>query len=148
MFFFNLLLEFLSLESSTCNWKSGLAARRSKANKEARLVEREVCFIWDAGNQGWESGGRAVSCPKADSLPLQPVGKSFYRLREGLHAETAQAALTVILKLVIHGLTSVILIVLGTVSFQFQGQFVPIYLRLVLGTGAAYAMATVWSSCS
>ena len=35
-----------------------------------------------------------------------------------------QSALTVIFKLVISGLTSIILIVLGTVNLQFQGKFV------------------------
>ena len=67
----------------------GPAARRSKANKETRLVERKVCFILEAGSQG----GRRT--------PVQrPAigGKSFYRRRE--RAETAQAALTGILKLV------------------------------------------------
>ena len=67
---------------------------------------------------------------------------------KGLRAETAQSALTVILKLVIGGLTSVILIVLSTVSLQFQGQFVPISSRAVLRIVATYVMATVWSSCS
>ena len=55
----------------------------------------------------------------------------------GLHAETAQSALTVILKLV-SGLINIILIVLGTVSLQFQGRFVPISLRPVLGIVATY----------
>ena len=32
-------------------------AHWSKANKEARLVERKVCFISDAGNWGWGGGG-------------------------------------------------------------------------------------------
>jgi len=61
----------------------------------------------------------------------------------GLWAETAQSALTVILKLVIGGLTSVIFIVLGTVNLHFQGWFVSISLRPVLGTAAAFVMATV-----
>ena len=64
----------------------------------------------------------------------------------GLHAETAQSALTVVLKLVISGLTSVILIVLSTVSLQFQGQFVPVSLRPILRAVASYVMATAWSS--
>ena len=38
------------------NWKWGLAACCSKTNKEAKLVERKVCFILDAGN--WGEGGR------------------------------------------------------------------------------------------
>ena len=40
-------------------------------------------------------------------------------------------------------LTSVILIVISTVRLQFQGQLVTISLRSVLGTVAAYVMATV-----
>ena len=39
-------------------WKicvGGLAVHHSKANKQARLVERKVCFISDAGN--WGTGG-------------------------------------------------------------------------------------------
>ena len=66
----------------------------------------------------------------------------------GLHAETAQSALAVIFKLVIGGLISVILVVLGTVNLQFQSNAVSIFLRPVRGTGAAYVTATVWSSCS
>ena len=65
-----------------------------------------------------------------------------------MHAETAQSALTVVLKLVIGGLTSIILIVLSTVNLQFQGRFVPASLRPALRIVAAYVMATVWSSCS
>ena len=54
-------------------------------------------------------------------LPGQSAGKGFYRRREGLPAETVQSALTVILKLVIGALTSVVLIVLGIVNLRFQG---------------------------
>ena len=43
--------------------KVGPAARRSKANKEASLVEGKACFIPKASNRE----GRAVSCPKTDS---------------------------------------------------------------------------------
>ena len=49
-------------------------------------------------------------------------------MERGLHAEIAQSAQIVILKLVISGLTSINLIVLSTVNFQFQGRFVPISL--------------------
>ena len=62
----------------------------------------------------------------------------------GLRAETAQSVLTVIFKLVIGGLISIILIVLGTVNLQFQGHFVPTSSRPVLGIVAAYVMAIVW----
>ena len=58
-------------------------------------------------------------------LPLpQPGGKSSYRQREGLHAETVPSALRVILKLVIGGLIYVISVVLSTVTLQFHGLFV------------------------
>ena len=61
--------------------------------------------------------GKVDACPKAvPPSPGQSVGKSFYRQREGLRADGAQSALTVILKLVIGGLTSIILIVLSTVG--------------------------------
>ena len=63
-------------------------------------------------------------CPKADSalhrLPTRPQeeGENFYRQSVGrwLHTETAQSSLTVIFKLVITGLTTIILVVLGTVN--------------------------------
>ena len=46
------------------------------------------------------------------------------------------------------GLISIILIVLRTVSLQFQDQFVPISLRSFLGNVAVCVMATIWSSRS
>ena len=42
--------------------KVGLAAHHSKVNKEARMVERKVRFIPEAGNWGWVD-----FCPKAES---------------------------------------------------------------------------------
>ena len=74
--------------------------------------------------------------------------RAFVGRGRGLRAETAQSALTVVLKSVIGGLTSVILIVLGTAHRHFQGQFVSISLRPVLGIGAAYVVGTAWSSRS
>ncbi|KAI4549828.1 hypothetical protein MG293_002158 [Ovis ammon polii] len=66
-----------------CNRKWGLAARCPKANREARVVERKVCLILDAGDCREEAG--VDSCPKADTPPCnrQSVGKNFYRQREG-----------------------------------------------------------------
>ena len=89
-------------------------------------------------------------CPKADS-PLPILGTSgtrgFIDRRWGvLHVERAQSFLTVVFKLVISSLTSIILVVLGTFNLQFQGWFVPISLRPVLGIMAAHV--TVWSSCN
>ena len=67
---------------------------------------------------------------------------------EELHAETAQSSLTVTLKFVISGLTSIILVVLGTVTLQFQGALVPISLRSALRIVAAHILGTVWPSRS
>ena len=110
-------------------------------------MERKVCFILEAGNLG------AGSYPKADSTPPATLNDeqwttAFTDRGRGLHAESAQLALAVVLTLVMGGLISVISIVLSTINLQFQGQFVSISLRPVLGIVAAYIMATVWSSCS
>ena len=60
---------------SWCYWMEcvlgGLAVHCSKANKQARLVERKMCFTSDADS----CGGRVANiCPKADSLPLTSRG--------------------------------------------------------------------------
>ena len=60
----------------------------------------------------------------------------------GLYVETAQSALTVILKLGIGGLTSLILIVLSPVSLSFQGHFILTFLKPVLRIMAAYVTAS------
>ena len=58
--------------------REGPAARRSKANKEARLVERKVCFILRARTRG--GGQTPVQRPTPPHW--QSEGKSFYRWRE------------------------------------------------------------------
>ena len=80
----------------------------------------------------WQPGeGRANSYPKADfshSPNNQKVG-AFIDGGRGLYAETAQSALTVILKRVVilkcSSLSSVILVVFSKVSLHFQGRFLP-----------------------
>ena len=67
-------LSQLGTTQKYCNWKWGPAAHRSKANEEASLVEWKVCFISKASS--WDGGG-----PTPPNR--QPVGKSFYRRREG-----------------------------------------------------------------
>ena len=61
----------------------GLAAGHSKANKQARLVERKVCFTSDAG---FLVGRMAYICPKADSPtpPLDKEGTRAFRDRVGV----------------------------------------------------------------
>ena len=65
----------------------------------------------------------------------------------GLHAEIAPSALRATFKLVVGGLTNILLVVLGIVNLQLQGLFVNISLWSVHGIVAAHIMATVWSSC-
>jgi len=68
----------------------------------------------------WQLGGGVGSkgiCPKADSPNPDEQGvRTFVDTfwgRRVLHAETAQSSLTVLFKLFISGLTSIILVVLG-----------------------------------
>ena len=80
--------------------------------------------------------------------PATSGARAFINRRRRPHAETEQSFLTVTFKLIIGGLTGIILVVLGTVNLQFQGLFVPISLRPVLKIVAAYVVGTVWSLCS
>ena len=56
---------FLFVAETVYMWDP--AACCSKASKQARLVERKVCLILDAGN--WEWGRVADICPTADCPP-------------------------------------------------------------------------------
>ena len=81
------------------------------------MVERKICFLSDASN--WQ--GEQTSVQRLTPDPLATSGaRTFIDRRRGLHAEMAQSSLTVIFKLVTGGLTSAVLIVSGTVNFQFQ----------------------------
>ena len=61
-------------------------------------VDRKESFLYFGG---WQPGERVGSCPKANSA-LTISGQEFQGCiggRRGLHAETAQSALTAVLKL-------------------------------------------------
>ena len=90
------------------------------------MVERELCFTYDARKWGLGVGGRADTYPKANSTPDNQGARAFIDRGGRLHIETAQSALMLILKLVISGLTNVVLIVLSTVNHSFQGQSISI----------------------
>ena len=93
----------------------------------------------------------AVQRLTPSGVMLATSGARCFTERSGgglLPAETAQSSLTVIFKLVISSLTSIILVVLSTVNLQFQGPFVPISLQPVLGIVAAQILGTIWLSCS
>ena len=106
------------------------------------LVERKVSFILDASDWGWGGEGGQLSKGQLPSTDDQ-WARAFIDRGRGLHAETAHSSLTVILKVVIDGLTSVILIALSTNNLQLHDQCVLIFLRPILGTVAAYVIATV-----
>ena len=125
-----------------CYWTKVWLLAAQKPLKRL-LVGRQVNFISDASN--W--AGRADTYPTSHS-PIDNQGKSFYRQKESYMRKQCRQLQTVIWKLVIGGLTSVILVILGTVNLQFQGRFVLISLKLILGTVAAYVMAIVWSPCN
>ena len=93
----------------------------------------------------------AVQRLTPSGVMLATSGARCFTERSGgglLPAETAQSSLTVIFKLVISSLTSIILVVLSTVNLQFQGPFVPISSWSILRTVAAPVLGPVWPSCS
>ena len=106
-------------------------------------MERKVCFISDTGNMKGRVGD---ICPP-DSPPFPQARGERHLVGQGLHKETADH-LTIIFRLVISGLTSIILNVSGTVNLQFQGPIFPISLWSILGIVATQVLGTVWSSCS
>ena len=94
--------------------------------------------------RGWESAfGQMSAHPLPTPAPScqQPVGQEILQVEGGDYIRKQYMALTVIFKLVIW-------VVLGIVNLHFQGLFVPISLRPVLGTVAARVLGTVWSLCS
>ena len=68
----------------------GPAARRSKANEEARLVEGKVALFWMPATSGVGEGGR-LSKGRLPP-PRQSGGKSFYRRREGAACRNSTAS--------------------------------------------------------
>ena len=127
-------------QKSICVWSS---CSLLKSQQTGQVGGQESLLYFRCRN--WEER-MADICPKADKHGVRALTD---RVGEGaLHAGTAQSSLTVIFRLVMSGLTSIILNVLGTVNLQFQGPFVPISLSPVLGIVAVYVMGTVWSSGS
>ena len=78
--------------SQECYWRwgfgcsGGLVTRCSKAIKEARLVERKIYFLLDAGN--W-CGRRVYAVQRPIPHLWQSGARHFIGWGRGLHAETA-----------------------------------------------------------
>ena len=130
----------------------GPAAHSSKAKKETSWSKGKFAFYVG----GWQLGQWGGLLFK-DRVPLplthrpandNPWPRVFIDGGRGFHAETAQSPLKVILKLVISGLKSIILIVLGTVFSSRVGSVGSHFLGSILRIVAGYVMATVWSSYS
>ena len=72
-------------------------------------------------------------------FPQRVGSESFYTqsLVRELYAETPQTSVTVIFRLVINCLTSITLIVLGTINLQFQ-PFIPIAVWSAQNCGSSF----------
>ena len=115
------------------------------STKEARLVERDVCFILEAGNVG-----RVDPCPKTNSPhpQLTITGQELYRRREGATCRNSTVSSDSRPQTGPQGSDQHHLD-----CFQYSYPSAPEsvcfhFLRLVLGTVEAYVMGTVWSSYS
>lgn len=109
-------------------------------------MKRKFALFQMPATGGLLSKGATTTTPTPTDSPW--VGKTFYRQREGLHAETTYLALTVILKLVVqesdqrhldcfkYGYSSVSR---SVSSYFFEAS------SWNYGTNV---MVTVWSSCS
>ena len=119
-----------------------------KTNQQARLGKFALSQMPATGEGG---GGRHLFKGQLSTRPppCQAVGKSFYRQSGGGGGGgTYMQKQHSHLESVVSGLTSIILVVLGTVYLQFQGTFVLISLRSILRTVAAQVLGKVWSSRS
>ena len=127
--------------TSVTKERGWLLARQKPINSTGSWKGKFLYFR--SGN--WDGENLADNCPKADSTHShQAGGRNSYRQNGvGLQAEIPQPSPTGIFELVITRLTSVIMVVLGTVNLQFWSPFIPISLQPVLGIVAAHVLGTV-----
>ena len=117
----------------------GLAVLQSKVNKQVRLVES--LFYFRAGQGGGPLSKGPLSAPVKRGV--RACTDRVAGAGGVLQAETAQSSSPVIFTSVVSGLTSIILIVLGPVNFQFRGVPVPTSLWSILRTVAAQVLGMV-----
>ena len=121
------LNKILLDESVTKRWDFGvwLLATQKPINRPGWWKGKFALFPMSAPATG---EGEGIHLSKGWLPALATSGaRAFINRRRGFHAEIAQLSLTVILKLAIDGLTSIILVVLGTVNLQFQDPFFPFF---------------------
>ena len=97
----------------------GRAAHHSEVSKQARLVERQVCFTSGAGSWGGEGGGHLCK-GRLLPPPKKQRRKAFIdRVVRGVARRNSTVLSNSHLQLVISGLSSIILVFLGTLNLQF-----------------------------
>ena len=114
----------------TKNKESGCSSLKSQWRGQVGGKESLLYFGCQQG-VGWS---RQIPVQRLAVPHWQSVGRASYSPREGAPCRNNTVSSAVIFKLVMGGLTRVIMIVLGTVNFHFQGQFVSVSLRPILGS--------------
>ena len=104
-----------------CYWKVGvwLLTTQKWINRPINRKGKFALFQMPA------AGGRGTSVQRPTPPMIISRQEFFIDRQRGLHAESIQSALTVIFKLVMGGLTRVILVVLGAVNLQFRVSLFP-----------------------
>ena len=136
----------MMLLKGVCVGRSGCFLLKSQ--KAGQVGEKENLLYFRYW-QLWGDGGRHLSKGRLSSTDKQGVKAFIDRVGDG--RATCRNSVVIsnsLFKLVIGGLTSIILNVLGTVSLQFQGPFASISLWSVLRIVEAHVLGTVWSCCS
>ena len=121
-----------------CSWIHTLHTRRQPHPGQRHRQQNQGSCQTLSTDCLVDCGFGPLSTGRLLPLPDNQGTRALIDRGRGLCVETAQSALMVLLLLAIRGLSSSVLIVLRTVSLQFQSWFVPISLRPVLGIAAAY----------
>ena len=123
---------------------SGCSLPKSQQTGQAGGKESLLYFRCQqrGGPSGEQTSVQRPTLPTANKAE----GESFYRRGVGVggYMQKQAAISDSHLPLLISGLSSITLVVLGAVNLQFQGPFVLISLCPILGIVAALIMGTVW----
>ena len=145
---FGEILKMAILLLKECVWIWLLAASKPVNRPGWWKGKFALIHLLATVGEGWQISVQRLtwqppSTPRPQPAPFcqQPVGQEILQTEGGDYMQKQYLALTVIFKLVIW-------VVLGIVNLHFQGLFVPISLRPILGTVAAHVLGTVWSLCS